>query len=129
LRNVNIQVKEYGGKLVFLRKIVPGGCSHSYGIDVARMAGIPAAVITRAREVLATLEQSQFTTDDVPRLAVHAETTVPVIAEVEPQLFEEEEQTLLDEVMQQKLDRMTPMEGMLFLDRLQKKIRRQRKRQ
>ncbi len=129
LRNVNIQVREYGGKLVFLRKIVPGGCSHSYGIDVARMAGIPAAVIARAREVLATLEQGQLTSDAEPRLAVHTETTVPVIAERVPQLFEEEEQTLLDEVLQQKLDRMTPMEGMLFLDRLQKKIRRQRKRQ
>ncbi|MBL7033133.1 MAG: DNA mismatch repair protein MutS [Candidatus Delongbacteria bacterium] len=129
LRNVNIQVKEYGGKLVFLRKIVPGGCSHSYGIDVARMAGIPQTVIERAREVLRTLEQTQLTSDAQPRLAVHHPPATPEIAEVQPQLFEEEEQTLLDEVLQQKLDRMTPLEGMLFLDRLQRKIRRQRKRQ
>jgi len=127
LRNVNIQVKEYGGKLVFLRKIVPGGCSHSYGIDVARMAGIPDRVITRAREVLQTLEQTQLTADERPRLAVAPPAEQPAVADSQLRLFEDEEETLLDEVLQQKLDRMSPLEGMLFLDRLQKKIRRRRR--
>lgn len=55
--NFNVQVKEYNGKVIFLRKLVRGGSDHSYGIQVASMAGLPETVIRRAQEILRNLEQ------------------------------------------------------------------------
>lgn len=57
IRNYNVQVKEHDGKVIFLRKLVRGGADHSYGIQVAGMAGLPAVVIERAREILTNLER------------------------------------------------------------------------
>jgi len=56
VRNFNVLVQEHQNRVIFLRKIVPGGCDRSYGIQVARMAGLPETLIERALEVLATLE-------------------------------------------------------------------------
>lgn len=57
MKNFNIAVREWNGKLVFLRKLVPGPTSKSYGVEVARLAGLPAEVITRAKEILARWEE------------------------------------------------------------------------
>ena len=57
LRNANVAVREVDGEIVFLHRIVPGGADQSYGIHVARIAGVPAAVLTRAKEILAFLER------------------------------------------------------------------------
>ena len=57
LRNANVAVREAGGEIVFLHRIVPGGADQSYGIHVARLAGVPAPVLDRAREILAFLEK------------------------------------------------------------------------
>ncbi len=56
VRNVSAQVREHKGEVVFLRRIAPGGASRSYGIDVARLAGLPRSVISRARQILGRLE-------------------------------------------------------------------------
>lgn len=56
VRNVSVAVREHKGEIVFLRRVVPGGANKSYGIDVARLAGLPQPVIGRAREIIATLE-------------------------------------------------------------------------
>ncbi|MCS3750177.1 DNA mismatch repair protein MutS [Salinibacter ruber] len=60
VHNYRIQVSEHEGEIVFLRKLVPGGADHSYGIEVAKMAGLPDAVIARAREVLQNLESQHL---------------------------------------------------------------------
>ena len=57
LRNANVAVRESEGEIVFLHRIVPGGADQSYGIHVARLAGVPAPVLERAREILAFLEK------------------------------------------------------------------------
>ncbi|MDP3426164.1 MAG: DNA mismatch repair protein MutS, partial [Humidesulfovibrio sp.] len=57
LRNLNIAVREWKGDIVFLRKLVPGPADKSYGIEVARLAGVPQGVVQRAREILASLEE------------------------------------------------------------------------
>jgi len=57
LRNANVAVREHQGEIVFLHRIVPGGADQSYGIHVARLAGVPAAVLDRSREILAFLEK------------------------------------------------------------------------
>ena len=58
-KNYNIYVKDNGEKIVFLRKLIPGAASHSYGIQVAKLAGVPEAVIRNAQKVLSNLEKSQ----------------------------------------------------------------------
>ncbi len=67
--NYNVLVRESGDRIAFLRKIVPGAADKSYGIHVARLAGLPAPVIERAREVLANLEEGEFAEAGQPRLA------------------------------------------------------------
>ena len=57
IKNFNVSVKEVGNKVIFLRKLVPGGSAHSFGIHVARMAGMPKRVVERADEILAQLER------------------------------------------------------------------------
>ena len=61
IRNFHVAVKDIGGEILFLRKLIPGGISHSYGLHVAKLAGFPESVLTRARGVLTQLETGQFT--------------------------------------------------------------------
>jgi len=61
VRNYNVAVREWKDRIVFLRKIVPGGTDKSYGIQVARLAGVPAPVLERAKEILHNLEESELT--------------------------------------------------------------------
>ena len=68
VKNYNIAVKEWGEKIIFLRKIMEGGTSRSYGIEVARIAGVPKEVITRAKEILRNLEKGEFDEIGMPRI-------------------------------------------------------------
>lgn len=61
VKNYNVAVREWNEQIIFLRKIVPGGTDKSYGIQVARLAGVPRAVLDRAREILSNLEESELT--------------------------------------------------------------------
>src|SRR5581483_3346019 len=60
VRNYQVAVSERGGEIVFLRKVIPGSASKSYGIEVARLAGLPMTVVERAREILVNLEQNEL---------------------------------------------------------------------
>lgn len=62
VKNFNVAVREWNDQIIFLRKIIPGGADKSYGIQVARLAGLPGPVLQRAREILANLEQSELST-------------------------------------------------------------------
>src|SRR5271157_5682907 len=73
IKNLHIKVKEWNDQIIFLRKIDAGSCDHSYGIQVARLAGVPRKVIIRAREILANLENMELTPDRKPMLARHRE--------------------------------------------------------
>lgn len=68
VRNFNVAVREWGDQVVFLRKIVPGGADKSYGIQVARLAGLPAAVLSRAKEILRQLEEDELDESGNPKL-------------------------------------------------------------
>jgi DNA mismatch repair protein MutS len=61
LKNFNVAVREWHEQIVFLRKIVEGGTDKSYGIQVARLAGVPKSVLERAKEILRNLEDSELT--------------------------------------------------------------------
>ncbi|SEA66137.1 DNA mismatch repair protein MutS [Desulfuromusa kysingii] len=68
VKNYNVAVKEWNDQIIFLRKIIPGSASRSYGIQVGRLAGLPDAVITRAKEILHNLEAGEFVRSGEPRL-------------------------------------------------------------
>ena len=78
VKNYNIAVKEYGDKIIFLRQIVPGGTDKSYGIHVAKLAGLPDAIINRANEILENLENSAMSKDGDVVLAMHHDQTAAV---------------------------------------------------
>ena len=68
VKNFNVQIKEWNDEIIFLRKIVPGGTDKSYGIQVARLAGLPKVVLDRANEVLYNLEQREFDEIGAPKI-------------------------------------------------------------
>ncbi len=72
VRNVSVAVREHKGEIVFLRRVVPGGANKSYGIDVARLAGLPKSVVARARGVMTQLECSSdaLTRTSTPQLSL-----------------------------------------------------------
>jgi len=70
VKNYNVLVREQADGVVFIRKIVPGGTDKSYGIQVARLAGLPQEVVDRAREILLNLEEGEFGEAGQPKLAV-----------------------------------------------------------
>lgn len=71
VKNYQVAVSEAGGDIVFLRRVVPGSASKSYGIEVARLAGLPKTVIERAREILTNLEQNELDVTGKPKFARH----------------------------------------------------------
>ena len=71
VQNANVLVKEHGDRITFLRKIVPGSADKSYGIHVARLAGLPPAVLERAEEILHNLEDGEFEKEGSPNIARH----------------------------------------------------------
>jgi len=73
IRNYNVAVKKQGEEIIFLRRIVPGGADDSYGVEVARLAGLPSPVITRARAILHDLEQNIPVREPKGRKAAPAE--------------------------------------------------------
>lgn len=119
VRNYRIAVKEEGDRVIFLRKIMPGGTDRSYGLQVARLAGLPEEVLERAREVLRQLEQ-----EDLGRqIAPSAGAAQGVGAPVQLQLFEAAPDPVVEEIRRLDLDAMSPIEALMKLKELQEKLR------
>ncbi len=108
VKNFNIQVKEYGDRIVFLRKIVEGGTDRSYGIQVAKLAGLPQTVLERAKEVLANIEEDEYSVGEIPRIARGEHS--PVAGEVQLGLWDAETE-LMKRLRGLDLDNMTPVEA------------------
>jgi DNA mismatch repair protein MutS len=115
--NYNVAVKEWGDNIVFLRKIVEGGCDHSYGIQVAKLAGLPGQVINRAREILSNLEANEFTSDRQPKLALsrNGEERKP---DAQLDIFEKKEQTVTSALEKLNIEEMTPLDALVKLSEL-----------
>ena len=113
VKNYSIAVKKRGDDITFLRRIVPGGADDSYGIEVAKLAGVPNSIINRAKEILADLESegktpshSRPTVDDEPQLTLLGTANSPVI----------------DKIRQADLNTLTPIEAMNLLYELKNMI-------
>ncbi len=122
IRNFNIAVKEWNEEIIFLRKLVPGGANRSYGIQVARLAGIPAPVIERARNILADIENDT----SLERIKIGGKDSPEHAADVPVQLelFKPPEADIIESLLNIDLVRTTPMEAINCLNRLQEKARR-----
>jgi len=117
LKNYNVSVREYDDKVIFLRKIVPGGASKSYGIHVARMAGVPLPVIQRADEILADLDSGEISV----RTEQLSEAS-PTYDSQQMFLFGRQEALLREKLKGVKLDQMTPLEALVLLDEMTKSL-------
>ncbi len=132
VNNYCIAVKEKGDDIVFLRKIVKGGADKSYGIQVAKLAGVPESVISRAKELVEELSQADIS---VKAKAIAEESQAKAKQKTKPKTYDEvdlEQISLFDTVKDddvvkelQELDisNMTPMDAMNTLYRLQNKLK------
>jgi DNA mismatch repair protein MutS len=112
--------------VVFLRKLVAGGASRSYGIEVARLAGLPAEVLSRARQILANLEKAEL--DEAGRPAISRGRRSPspnqlaLFAREAPPLAPAS--TLAEELAALDLDQMTPLSALVWLGAAKDKLKR-----
>ena len=132
VNNFCIAVQEEGDDIVFLRKIIKGGADRSYGIQVARLAGVPEPVLKRAREICNELIDSDITTkvkdiDIKPALSEQ-----PMIKETRSSDYEQlslfsspVEMTIANELKTMDLNNMTPIKAMLYLQELQERLKQQ----
>jgi DNA mismatch repair protein MutS len=117
VKNYHVSVKETGGGIVFLRKVEPGPADRSYGIEVAKLAGLPNEVIERAREVLAEHENAELRLTD--QLASDELRPAPA---AQLTIFTPLSQPVLDRLREVDLNRLTPLEAMNLLAELKKQV-------
>jgi len=110
VKNLNIAVKEWGSQIIFLRKIVAGGSNRSYGIHVARIAGIPNEVILRAQEILINMEKGEFDEAGMPKIARSKKGTVRNKKQLS--LFMDDEDIVLQELRDIDILNLTPIDAL-----------------
>ncbi len=117
--NCHVSAREWHDDIVFLRKVLAGGSDRSYGIQVARLAGLPSGLIRRAQEILVNLEKNEFDVEGRPRLA--GESAGGAGAR-QLSLFADAEERVVSELQRIDPDRMTPMEALQLLSELRKRL-------
>ncbi|HUR31717.1 MAG TPA: DNA mismatch repair protein MutS, partial [Saprospiraceae bacterium] len=121
IHNYHIATQETGNKVIFLRKLMPGGSEHSFGIHVARMAGMPRTLLERATEILHELESKNLTLDEtsmkskVKELKEHTSVQLSIFDQTDVNMMK-----LKDELGKMNVNQMTPIECMLALVNLKK---------
>ena len=115
VRNLRVSVKDAGGRIIFLRKVEPGRADRSYGIEVARLAGLPLSVVERAREVLGRHERSEH--------AVTEELSPRPEHPVQIQLFEPLGHGIAERIRALNIDELRPIEALRLLSELQEELK------
>ena len=113
VKNFNISVRKRGDEMIFLRKIVPGGADKSYGVEVAKLAGLPSKVVERARKILKELEQGQ-----IPQTAA-----APKAADEQVSILDLDALAIRDRLAKITVETLTPIEAMNVLYELRQMIR------
>jgi len=121
IKNFNVSVKELGNKVIFLRKLVPGGSEHSFGIHVAKMAGIPPKLVSRANEILKRLEQERTGGEDIK----------DSLKKVQKQAYQLQMFSIDDPVLGKirdmlnhlEVNTLTPVEALMKLDEIQRVLK------
>jgi DNA mismatch repair protein MutS len=124
IRNFNVSVKEVGNKVLFMRKLVPGGSEHSFGIHVARMAGMPRKVVERAGEVLVQLEKSHSAGElmNSPKKQKAAKQQEENFQLSFFQLDDPVLEQIKEEILQTDINQLTPVEALMKLNEIKKLI-------
>ncbi len=119
IKNYNVSIKELGNKIIFMRKLVPGGSAHSFGIHVAKMAGMPKAVLKRADQILLQLEKSHSGDLKVEAKAIAAD------ANMQLSFFQLDDPVLMqikDEIESIDINTLTPVEALMKLNEIKKYV-------
>jgi len=125
IKNYHVSVKEWKDDIIFLRKIVQGPSDQSYGIHVAKLAGIPRTVLERAREILFNLEKKELDSEGIPKISYRQNDDTD---DSQLFLFGGDEKYRLLKKLKDEIDRcdvsaMTPVEALNMIDRLKKEIK------
>nr|MBA3900821.1 DNA mismatch repair protein MutS [Bacteroidota bacterium] len=127
IRNYNVSIKELNNKILFLRKLVEGGSEHSFGIHVARMAGMPRRVVERATEILKTLEVSHSNNgtkkdNNNGKFKKNKEDNIQLsIFQLDDPVLEQ----IKDEILKTDINTLTPVEALMKLNDIKKLLVRQ----
>lgn len=120
VKNFNIAVKEWNDEIIFLRKLVEGGTNRSYGIQVARLAGIPESVVKHAKKILARIETGEpLLVDENLKFDDNGGTIHPPM---QLTLFKKPKERIVEELRQLDLDALTPLDALNFLNDLKNRI-------
>ncbi len=114
IANFQVAVKKWENKVIFMHKIIPGGCDDSYGIEVARLAGVPRPTITRARQILKLLESGKFNQSELGQ-GVYKQ-------RMQPSLFDPPVSETESRLKAADIENMTPMDALRFLHDLKKDL-------
>ncbi len=123
IKNYNVSVKEMGKKVLFLRKLVPGGSAHSFGIHVARMAGMPNFVVQRAEQVLKDLESSHASVGSSSKGKKTTKEVLNESANMQLSFFQLNDpvlQNIHDELISIDINTLTPVEALMKLHEIKK---------
>jgi DNA mismatch repair protein MutS len=119
VKNYNVSVKELKDTVLFLRKLVPGGSHHSFGIHVAKMAGMPKAVLDRANKILKRLEKSHSSKELTNEMKTIAEDKMQLsFFNLDDPLLEE----IRDEILDIDIDTLTPVEALMKLNEIKRML-------
>ena len=123
VKNYNIAVREWNDEIVFLRKVVEGSADKSYGIQVAKLAGLPSSVINRAKDILSELEKNIYKEGNFFKLNANFEDSAPK----QLNLFAEQQNLLMEEIKSLNVDGLTPLEALNKLQELKERTARIKK--
>lgn len=125
IKNFNVSVKEVGNKVIFLRKLVPGGSEHSFGIHVAKMAGMPKCIVNRADEILKQLESEKRQEGAISGSSVKKAPVAKQCGNYQLSFFQLDDPVLSqvrDEIKNMDLNNLTPLEALNKLSEIRKII-------
>jgi len=122
--NLHVSAREWKDGVVFLRKIEAGGSDRSFGIQVARLAGLPASVVARAQEILRNLERTEFDREGRPRLAHAGDSPPEAGSPRQLALFSGQDEAVIEELRRIEPERITPLEALALLSELKRRVDR-----
>ncbi|WP_097046636.1 DNA mismatch repair protein MutS [Flagellimonas pacifica] len=123
IKNYNVSVKELKDNVLFLRKLVPGGSEHSFGIHVAKMAGMPQQVIQRANKILKKLEKSHSSEEMTDKLQASQNEMQLSFFNLDDPLLEE----IKEEILHLDIDTLTPVEALMKLNEIKRLLSKKKK--
>ena len=125
IKNFNVSVKEVNNKILFMRKLVEGGSEHSFGIHVAKLAGMPKLVINRANEVLSILEKKKNTKNRNHKGSENSTKETPNEKGVQLSFFKLDDpilEQIREEIKDLDVDKLTPLEALIKLNDIKKYV-------